>query len=44
MALQVKEPVKLTLETGTRIYENLTGIAEDYIDIAAGTWGMCRRT
>ena len=39
MALQVKEPVKLTLETGTRIYENLTGIAEDYIDIAAGTWG-----
>ena len=39
VALQVKEPVKLTLETGTRIYENLTGIAEDYIDIAAGTWG-----
>ena len=39
VALQVKEPVKLTLETGTRIYENLTGIAEDYIDISAGTWG-----
>ena len=39
VALQVKEPVKLTLETGTRIYENLTEIAEDYIDIAAGTWG-----
>jgi len=39
VALQVKEPVKLTLETGTRTYENLTGIAEDYIDIAAGTWG-----
>ena len=39
MALQVKEPVKLTLETGTRTYENLTGIAEDYIDISAGTWG-----
>lgn len=39
VALQVKEPVKLTLETGTRTYENLTGIAEDYIDISAGTWG-----
>ena len=39
IALQVKEPVKLSLDDSPRIYEDLRGVTEGHIDITAQTWG-----
>ena len=39
MALQVKEPVELTVDTRSRAYEKLVTDVEDSIDIIASGWG-----
>ena len=39
MALQVKEPVKLSLDDRTRVYENPREPVNDFIDIAVNGWG-----
>ena len=39
VALHVKEPVRLTMDTKKRIYENPLEPVGDFIDMAAGNWG-----
>ncbi len=39
VALHVKEPVKLTLDTRGRVYENPLEPVGDFIDIASSGWG-----
>lgn len=40
VALQVKEPVKLTMDTSPREYENPLEPVEDVIEITSGGWGF----
>ncbi|MBS5283302.1 MAG: hypothetical protein KHY46_05435 [Clostridiales bacterium] len=39
VALRVKEPVTLTVDTSPRMYAGVTAVTEDSIDIASGGWG-----